>query len=167
MGETSRDERLLKLEARAVGAGAVGGFLAGIAMGILLHLTTDVIAVLGSFAGQEGVVRGWLVHMVISIGYGVVFAFVVAYPPVADFTASFGLLEWVLAAVTYTVMVGAFSLSVLPFVFELPWQSGGTTPFVSGAPGITSILPGVAFAVAHLLFGAILGAVYAELDSRA
>jgi len=166
MGETGHDEGLLKLEARAMGAGVVGGFLAGIAMGLLLHLTTDMIAVLGSFAGEEGALRGWFVHMGISLGYGVVFAFVVAYPPIADFTASFGLLEWVLAAITYAVMVGAVSLAVLPFVFELPWQSGSGTPFVSGGPGITTILPGAAFAVAHLVFGAILGGVYAVLDDR-
>lgn len=165
MSEVRHDEGLLRLEARAVGAGAVAGVLAGIAMGVVFELGTDVMPVLGAFAGESSALRGWLVHLVLSMLYGVAFAFIVAYPPVADFAASFGLTEWILVGVTYTVMVGAVTLGILPFVAELPWAaSDGGTPFVLGeAPGVAGILPGVAFAIGHLLFGVILGAVYATI----
>lgn len=162
---TYDDERLLRVEARAIGAGAAGGLLAGLAMGVLFALTTDVLSTLGTFVGESGPLGGLLVHMTISLFYGVAFAVVVAYPPVADLASSFGVVEWVLVGITYTVMVAAATLGVLPFVFELPWETaGGESPFARGtAPGIMGLLPGVGFAVGHIVFGAILGGVYAWL----
>jgi hypothetical protein len=84
---------------------------------------------------------------------------------VADFASQFGRGEWILVGITYTVMIGAVTLGVLPFVAELPWAAtDGGTPFALGqAPGLAGVLPGAAFALGHLAFGAVLGLAYVEV----
>lgn len=166
--ETER-KPLREIEARAVGVGAVGGFVAGIGMGLIVQFGTDLLPVLGALAGELSVLRGWLVHLLISVLYGVFFAVVVAYPPVQDFIASFGVSDYVLAGITYAVMMAAVSIAVLPFVFELPWVAAASrhpSPRVPG-PALGGLIPAAVFGVGHIVYGAILGAVYALLGERA
>lgn len=159
--ETERHP-LLRLEARAVGRGLVGGFLGGIAMGVVLQFGTELIPVLGALVGQTSVLRGWVVHLSISLLYGVLFTVVVAYPPVQDFVSSFGFTQYVFAGVTYAALIAAVSISVLPFVFELPWAASveGSPLASGGAPSLWGLVPAGLFAVGHVVYGAVLGAVY-------
>lgn len=111
----------------AVMAGAASGFGAGIAMGVVLHLGTDLLPVLGAFAGRTTVLRGWLVHIVLSVLYGVVFAVLIAFPAIERFLAPEGTYEYAFAGLIYAAMVmgagAAGTIAVLPFVLELPWVS--------------------------------------------
>lgn len=162
----SEDEQSLwKLEGRSVGAGLAGGLLGGLAMGVFFQLGTDVMPVLGRFLGAESAVIGWLVHLLMSLFLGAAFALVLGYPPIRDFTASFGSLEYALAGITYVYAVAAVTIGVLPLVFELPWVTSVLGPLVGqGESGsLMALLPAAAFALGHLVYGAILGTVYATV----
>lgn len=161
---SSRDEtRLWKLEAHALGAGALGGVLGGIGMGILFQLGTDIMPVLGTFLGEPSALRGWIVHLAISAFLGAAFAVVLGYPPIRDYTASFDTMEYVLSGITYVYAIAAVTVGVLPFVLELPGATEVIDPLIPREPdqSLTALLPAMVFAVAHLVYGAILGAVYA------
>lgn len=162
-GAQTKDERLWKLEAKAIGVGAAGGIIAGVGMGLILQFGTELLPVFGAFAGETSLLRGWLVHLIISILYGVFFTIIVAYPPVQGFMESFDVTEYMLAGVTYAVMIAAVTIAILPFIFELPWvTSASQPPFprIPG-PGIEDLVPGAIFGIAHMVYGAILGFVYA------
>jgi hypothetical protein len=164
-GVETENERLLRLEARAVGAGLAGGIVAGVGMGLVLQFGTELLPVLGAFLGETSVLRGWLVHLAIGALYGILFAVVLAYPAIQDFTEFFETPEYVFAGITYTVMMAAVTIGILPFVFELPWTgtaSDGASPNIPG-PAVAGLLPATMFAIAHVVYGAILGAVYAAV----
>jgi hypothetical protein len=152
---------LWKVEVRAIGVGTVGGFVAGIAMGLLFQFGTDLMPVIGALGGEPTALRGWLVHLVVSALYGAAFAVIVAYPPVRDFMATFGPLEYVMVAIVYAVMMAAVTISLLPFVYELPWATppGGTAEGGPG-PSIGGLVPAAIFGLAHVVYGAVLGVAY-------
>lgn len=148
-----------------VGAGAASGLVAGIAMGLVLQLGTDLLPLFGAFAGGTSILRGWLVHLTMSVLYGVVFAAIVAVPAVERLLAPEGYYEYAFAGVVYAAMamgagVGG-TIALLPFVLELPWVTarGGRVP----GPALVGLVPAVVFGVGHLVYGVVLGAVYAFL----
>jgi len=157
-----RDGQLWHIETRAVGAGAISGFVAGIGMGLLLQFGTELLPVFGAFAGRTSLLRGWVVHLVISVLYGVFFAFVVAYPAVQSFMGDFGDFDYVLAAIVYATMIAAGTIALLPFVFELPWVTNALQAQYEEVPGplLGGLAPAAVFSLGHLVYGFILGAVY-------
>lgn len=159
------DRRLLRVESRALVAGALAGTAAGVPMGLLFQFGTDVLPVLGSFLGAATVVRGWIVHLLIGLVYGAVFAAILAYPPVQDFAPTVGVGQYVLVAVTYAVMVAAVTIGLLPFVLELPWETAATDSRQSalGGPGFGGLAQTTVFAVAHVVYGVVLGVAYVLL----
>lgn len=163
----TEEQQLWKLEVRSIGAGLVGGLAGGIAMGVFFQLGTDIMAVLGSFLGASSVLRGWAVHLVMSLFLGASFAVVLGHPAIRDYTASFDTLEYVLTGVTYVYAFAAVTVGILPFVFQLPWATEVVSPLFSGSEGgsIVGLLPAAVFALGHLVYGAILGAVYAALGA--
>ena len=166
-GTETADESLWRIESRAVGAGAASGAVAGVAMGIVLQFGTELLPEFGAFVGEVSVLRGWLVHLIVSVLYGVAFAVVVAYPPVRSFMTSFTVSEYTLAGLTYATMIAAVTITLLPFVFELPWATASTQQPASATPaGLDDLVPAVVFGVAHLVYGTILGFVYALVGRR-
>lgn len=162
----AEDEQFWRLETRAIGAGLAGGLLGGLAMGLLFQVGTDVMPVLGSFLGESSALRGWIVHLAISMFLGASFALVLGYPAIRDFTASFDTLEFALAGVTYVYAVAAVSIGILPFVFQLPWTATVVDPiFPQAGTSPTALVPAAVFALAHLVYGTILGAVYSILGT--
>lgn len=167
MDDVHRDTGdLVRLESGAILDGLIAGFLAAIPMGLILQFGTDLLPVLGSFLGETSLLRGWIVHLLIGLGYGASFAIFVAYPPIHDFLPSLDTAQYVALAVTYTVMVAAFTISVLPFVTQLPWETAASnSPFLRvPGRGFGGLIPSAAFAIAHLVFGVVLGAVYAAAE---
>jgi Mg/Co/Ni transporter MgtE len=159
-------ESLGRIEARAVGAGAAAGVIAGFPMGLLLHFGTDLLPVLGTAAGETSVVRGWLVHLFVSLLYGVAFAMVLAYPPVGGLVGE-DQRDYGLAGVVYATMIAAVTIGLLPLVLELPWVPGPIEfPNASGRPlgglGLAAV-----FGVAHLVYGAVLGFAYVLVGDAA
>lgn len=161
----TQNEQLWRIELRAVGAGGLGGLVAGIAMGIIFQLGTEVLPVLGAFAGKTTVQRGWIVHLLISITYGTLFAIIAGYPPVQRFLEDFDAFEYVLVGIVYATMVAALSIAILPFVFRLPWvtpAARGPFPNIPG-PVFGSLLQATMFGLGHLVYGAILGSIYVSI----
>jgi len=131
--------------------GIVGGLLGGLVMGIVFSvLATPVLeSAIPALYGLEGGTIGWAVHMSHSAVFGVVFAAVVSRPrvgPYADSAAAllglglgYGAALWVVAAgVVMPVWLDAVGFA-------------GAPPLPNFDP--TSLL-------AHLVFGAVLGAAY-------
>lgn len=163
----TEDEQLWQIEARAVGAGAASGFLAGIGMGIVLHVGTELLPVLGAVAGEATAVRGWVVHLVVSVLYGMGFAIIVALPVVARFFEPAGVYDYAFGGIVYAAMVmaagAAGTIAILPFIMELPWFGAeGQSPIVPG-PELLGLVPAAMFGVGHIVYGAILGAAYASI----
>lgn len=162
------DRGLWGLEARAVGAGLISGFLAGIPMGLTLQFGTDLLPVLGTIAGGTSAALGWVVHLIISALYGALFAVIVAYPAIHSFVGEFDFRDYALIGITYAVMIAAVSISILPFIFELPWVAGAVQDQLSLVPGPSfgGLVPAAVFAAGHVVYGAVLGGGYAVLKER-
>jgi hypothetical protein len=162
------DQRLWSLEARAVGAGILSGLLAGLPMGFVLQFGTDLLPVLATIAGVSSVAVGWIIHLAVAAVYGALFAVIVAYPGIHSFVHEFDLPEYTLVGVVYAVSIAAVSISILPFIFELPWVAGAAQEQLALAPGPSfgGLVPAGMFAAGHVVYGAVLGAGYALLKER-
>lgn len=142
-----------------VGGGA--GLAGGVAMGIVMQFGTDLLPVLGSVTGEPSLVLGWIVHLLTSVVFGVAFAVLVALPLFHDITRSVAgcvLLGVVHASVLATAMIGLL-LPLVVSVFELSGP-GLASPEVPG-PVVGGFVGAAVFAGAHLVYGVVLGAVYA------
>lgn len=162
------DQGLWSLEARAVGAGLLSGLLAGLPMGFLLQFGTDLLPVLATIAGVSSVAVGWIIHLIISAVYGALFAVIVAYPAIHSFVQEFDFRDYTLVGITFAISIAAVSISILPFIFELPWVSGGAQEQLALVPGPSfgGLVPAGIFAAGHVVYGAVLGGGYALLKER-
>lgn len=163
MSVETEEARLWQIETRAVGAGIASGFVAGVPMGLLLQFGTDLLPVLGTFLGAPSAVLGWLVHLFVAVAYGVVFATFLSHPAVQTFIPEFGPTEYVLSGIVYATFVVAISIGILPLAFQLPWveTAGGVQAAGVPGPGFAGLVPSGVFALGHLVYGAVLGAIYA------
>lgn len=138
----------------------MGGLAGGLAMGLILQFGMGVMAPIGAVVGLPSALGGWTVHLTVSAFFGLVFALFGNWPFVRDFVSSRA------GSIAAGVVYGA-SLEVL---------SGGVVlPLVAAAFGVERLgfrlvpLPGtgegvvllVLAGVAHLVYGFVLGAVYA------
>jgi len=142
--------------------GVGGGLLGGIAMGLLLHLAGEnTIVLIGAMYGAPSVVAGWLAHLFNSVVFGLIFVTVVRVPFVRDFASTFG--GCVALGLVYGALLEVVSGGVvLPMAISLTGME--QVPF----PALTQDLAGavalaIIAAVAHLLYGALLGTVYAAV----
>lgn len=167
----TEDEPVWRIEARAMGAGAASGLVAGIGMGIFMQLGTDLLPVLGALVGEESALRGWVVHLLISVLYGVLFAIIVAYPLVRDLLGGVDVYDYMFGGVVYAAMVMgagvAGTIAILPFLLELPWISIETQSTNIPGPELFGLVPAAMFGIGHVVYGAILGAGYAFLGENA
>jgi hypothetical protein len=128
-----------------VGAGIVGGLVGGLAFGVLMQIT-GVIPTVAMLVGSKAVAIGWLVHLAISAFIGATFAMLFRRyaTTVARSTAvglGYGAVWWVLGA-----------LLLMPARL-------GMEPFAINTMAWWSLL-------GHLIYGLLLGAVYAFVASR-
>jgi hypothetical protein len=83
-----------------ISAGLVGGLVGGLVFGVMMR-ASGMIAMIGALVGSEGVVMGWIVHLVISAavggGYAVTFgALQPGYGASAVYGVVHGAVWWVL-----------------------------------------------------------------------
>ena len=125
-------------------AGIVGGLVGGVAFGVLMQVM-GMIPMVAMLVGSNSVGVGWLVHLVISAGIG----------------ASFGLLLGGAATGARAVGLGA----VYGVVW---WVLGGLLimPAWLGMPVFTFTAAAWMSLVGHLIYGLVLGAVYALVRPR-
>lgn len=140
----------------------VGGLVGGAGMGLLLQVGgSNIIRLIGAMYGVPAVPAGWIAHLFNSVVFGLIFVWTVRLPFVEDFAETLGgciglgliygaLLEVVSGGVILPLAVNLTGLKQVPF----PALTAGLAGTVTLA-----ILVGVA----HLVYGALLGAVYAAV----
>ncbi|MGH2773701.1 MAG: hypothetical protein ACRDIU_11280 [Actinomycetota bacterium] len=126
-------------------AGIAGGLAGGVVFGMLMQMM-GMIPMIAMLVGSESVVVGWLVHLAISAFAGGTFAVLfgrqaAAPGPAAGIGVAYGAAWWVLGA----LFLMPAKLGMPLFVFNsMAWQS----------------------LMGHLIYGLVLGLVYATLRAK-
>jgi hypothetical protein len=134
-------------------AGIGGGLVGGVVMGLLLHFGMGAMPVIASLYGQSSVAVGWVAHLFHSAVFGLIFVALVTRTGLRTYARTTG---WT------TGLGGVYGvvLGVLTGAFVLPlWVNA-----VSGAGLPVPLFATPAF-VGHVLFGLLLGAIYAVTHS--
>lgn len=142
-------------------AGVLGGLAGGVGMGLILQFGTELVPVIGRIAGEATVLRGWLVHVLTSIAFGLLFAAFVSVPIIRELETSVGasvLLGVVHATALSFVTIGVL-LPVATVVLGLPDLSLASR--VTSGPTFGGLIDAWLFGLAHVVYGVVLGAVYA------
>jgi uncharacterized membrane protein YagU involved in acid resistance len=135
----------LRSTTHRVGYGVAGGIAGGIVFGLLLQMM-GMIGMIAQLVGSSSPAVGWIVHLAISAFIGATFALllgsrVTRLMPAAVFGMVYGAVWWVLGA-----------LLIMPAQLGMP-------VFMLNAAAWQSLM-------GHLLFGLVLGLVYAMLVRR-
>ncbi len=150
MNETDRNWR----------AGAVGGFVAGAAMGVVLHGLLGLMPTIGALIGIERVAAGWAVHLFNSTLFGLLFVAIFDRPFFDDLGSDVG--GCLSLGVVHSALLGTLTGGLLlPTAIALEGATSLPIPTLP-VPGLTAGFEfGVVIAVAHLIYGVVLGRVFA------
>lgn len=142
--------------------GLTAGLAGGIGMGLVLQLGPNVFEILGALIGSSTIVAGWLVHLTLSILFGIVFATIVSRPALGEFVGTFE--SYVGAGIAFGAVLGILAGGlILPVAVSQAGVAVIPLPYLP-LPGLAAELLGAAtFAVGHLVYGTILGAVLATI----
>lgn len=126
--------------------GAFGGLAGGVVFGMLMQMM-GMITMVAMLVGSQSAAVGWLVHLAISALLGAIFGVVLGgrartYPAALGYGLAYGVLWWVLGA-----------LIAMPAKLGMPVFAINTAAFQS--------------LMGHLVFGAVLGAVFVWTTRRA
>lgn len=142
-------------------AGVIGGLAGGVAMGLIMQLPMGVMPLVGAIVGVESSLAGWAVHLAVSAVYGLIFAWTVSLPFIRDeFVDTLG--GSTLVGITYggllIVVSGGVFLTLIAEALGVTEQPFPLFPVPGTAEGIWLAVWG---GIGHLLYGLVLGAVYA------
>ncbi|MFC6768155.1 hypothetical protein [Natrinema soli] len=147
------------------GGGITGGLVAGIAMGLVLHLGGNQIELLGGLATDPGTAAGvgWTIHLMISIAFGLLFAVIASRSLVQQLVTSFG--DYVIIGLAFGAVIGLFAGGV---VFPLAMERAGVAalplPFLPVSGATAELFSALVFGLGHLVYGLVLGAVFATVN---
>lgn len=142
-------------------AAAVAGVLAGTAMGLILSVGTELMPLVGALYGVPGFVGGWIAHLLNSVVFAFGFAALLSRPLLRG--TGFTLSTYVGLGIGYGAFLGIVTGGVL---FPL-WLNAGTAaglpfPFLPIPGSETGLfVSSLVLGLSQLVYGAILGAVYA------
>ena len=141
-------------------AGALGGAVAGIAMGVVLHGLLGLMPTIGALVGVETALAGWAVHLFNSTVFGVLFVALFDRPFFDDLRSDVG--GCLSLGVLHSALLGMITGGLLlPLSLALAGATSLPVPTLP-LPGVTAGLEfGVGIAVAHLIYGVALGRVFA------
>lgn len=141
-------------------AGAVGGFVAGVAMGVVLHGALGLMPTIGALIGVETVVAGWGVHLFNSTLFGLLFVAVFDRPFFDELGADVG--GCLSLGVVHSALLGMLTGGLLlPTAIALEGATSLPIPTLP-VPGLTASFEfGVVIAIAHLIYGVVLGRIFA------
>ncbi|QLG49158.1 hypothetical protein [Natrinema halophilum] len=147
------------------GGGLTGGLVAGIAMGLVLHFGGRQIELLGGLAAEPEIAVGvgWTIHLMISIAFGLLFAAIASRRTIQENMETFS--DYVIAGLIFGAIIGLFAGGVLfPLAIERAGVAAMPLPFLP-IPGLAAELFGaLLFGVGHLIYGLVLGAVFATVN---
>lgn len=123
--------------------GILGGIAGGVVFGVLMQMM-GMMPMIAAMVGNESVAVGWIVHLIISAGTGAIFGLIFG-----EFVASYG------GGIGYGLVYG-FAWWILGSLIAMPILLGMGMQFANAfdATHLMSLM-------GHLIFGLILGAVYA------
>jgi hypothetical protein len=140
-------------------ATVVAGLLAGTAMGVVLSVWTGLMPLVGALYGFDFALGGWVAHLANSVAFALLFAAVLSRPVVRH--ESFALSTFVGFGVGYGAFLGLVTGGVLfPLWVNAGVDAGLPLPFVP-VPGLGEFVASLVLGVAHLVYGTVLGPVYA------
>ncbi|GAB7008849.1 hypothetical protein [Halorubrum trueperi] len=154
-GETDAIERNWR-------AGAIGGLVAGVTMGVVLHGALGLMPTVGALIGSETVAAGWAVHLFNSTVFGTLFVAVFDRPLFDDLRADVG--GCLSLGVVHSAVLGVITGGLLlPAALAIEGATSLPIPTLP-VPGVTASLEfGAIIAIAHLIYGLVLGRVFAAL----
>ncbi|WP_227378005.1 histidine kinase [Haladaptatus halobius] len=131
--------------------GVIGGLAGGAVMGLMLSMmmTPVIQQAIPALWGLEGMGAGWVIHLINSVIFGVIFAMLVTRTGLRRYERSVGrstVLGLVYGTVIWIVAAG--------FVMPI-WLQAVGFPMVPPLPNFDPMS-----LVGHLVFGGILGIVY-------
>lgn len=133
--------------------GAASGAIATVTMGIAISLTdVEMFATIAGLYGQAGhFVAGWLAHIVHGTIFGVIFAVALADPTLEDVPASHR--RSIVAGVAFGLVLTVVGAGIILPIWALAvGLEGPAIPYVTAASFVW-----------HLVYGVVLGAVFATL----
>lgn len=148
--------------ASKTGAGAIAGVVAGVVFGIMMQMMTaptpegdrvPVMMMVAQTVGSKSLIVGWLWHFFVSAFIGGTFALLFdnrirGYGGGTGWGAAYGLVWWVLGGlIAMPILLGMPAFA--------PLQMPPMRPVAMGS------------LVGHLIYGAILGALYVKLRAGA
>lgn len=134
-------------------AGALGGVVAGGAFGLLIQFVLAAMPAIGAIYGASGAYAGWILHLIHSSIFGVLYAAVAQHDPLR------GYIDEVVPGIGLGIGYGMVIWAVF-FVFLRPvWLQ--ITDHTGAAP--VQYLEPLPLS-AHIVFGAVLGGIYAWID---
>jgi len=138
------------MSTRELKAGAYGSIAGGLIFGVMMGMM-GMLPVIGSMVGQPTAAAGFVLHMANSVIIGVAFAivlgrFVSGTASGAGFGLAYGGVWWMLGPLTLMPLLMGMS-------FGVNWNAATTA----------AMLPSL---VGHLMYGGVLGLVYAWLRHR-
>lgn len=124
---------------RSLVAGTAAGLLGGVVFGVMMT-AMGMMGTIAGLVGSESIVVGWLVHLVISVVFGIAYALVLgaetrSYGRGVGFGAVYGVVIWVVGP-----------LLIMPLWMGMP-------AFVIEQPQIMSL-------IGHLMYGVVVGVTY-------
>ncbi|WP_049906526.1 hypothetical protein [Halorubrum aidingense] len=142
--------------------GAIGGLLAGVAMGIVLHGALGLMPTIGALIGVETVIAGWAVHLFNSTLFGALFAGIFDRAFFDDLRVDVG--GCLSLGVIHSALLGVITGGLLlPTAIALEGATSLPVPTLP-VPGLTAGFEfGAIIAIAHLIYGVVLGRVFAAL----
>lgn len=144
-------------------AGVVAGLAGGIVMGVILQLGTELMPVFGRLLGSESILGGWIVHLATSALFGLLFAIFVSMPLVAELETTVG--TSVLLAVIHASALSYVTIGlILPAAtIVLGVENLSLMTEIVPGPGAEGLATAGLFSLGHVVYGVVLGAVYASL----
>ncbi|TYL36016.1 hypothetical protein CV102_24515 [Natronococcus pandeyae] len=150
------------------GGGFTGGLAGGIAMGLVLHLGGNQIELLGGLAPipAADIGAGWTIHLTLSVLFGLAFAAIISRRAVQEFVDTFR--EYVIAGIVFGTVLGIVAGGLIfPVAMTRAGVAGFPLPFLP-VPGLAGeLFAALLFAVGHLVYGLVLGAVFAAVNGAA
>ncbi|MFC7080544.1 hypothetical protein [Halorussus caseinilyticus] len=142
--------------------GGVAGLVAGVSMGLVVQFGAGTMALVGALYGQPTLLAGWVAHLFHSVVFALGVVAVVSRPLLSDYTSLPA--ELVGLGVGYGAALGVFAGG---FLFPVGLRAVGATelpvPLLPIPAVVGEFVFPVVFGVAHLVYGALLGGVYAAV----
>lgn len=131
--------------------GVIGGLIAGVVMGMMLSMMmTPVIEMaIPALYGLQGILAGWIAHLVHSALFGIAFAVLASVAPFDRYTGSVG--SSTVLGISYGIVIWVVAAG---FVMPI-WLSAVGFPMAPTLPNFDPMS-----LVGHAVFGAVLGMVY-------